>query len=101
MPTLKQLINRYILFVTIILIILSTMVVSYIQLLITRNQVHNEAFLAISQIEHIMKENEEGTVPAKIVPVSSKIWISSISKLFANVCNSSTSYKISGLRSIK
>ena len=59
MPTLKQLINRYILFVTIILIILSTMMVSCIQLLITRNQVHNEAVLAISQIEHIMKENEE------------------------------------------
>lgn len=59
MPTLKQLLNRYITIITIILIILSTMVVSCIQLWITRNQVHNEATLALSQIEHIMKENQE------------------------------------------
>lgn len=59
MPTLKQLINRYIYVLAISLTILSNMVVLYFQIIITQNQAYSEAHKTFLQIEQIISENEE------------------------------------------
>lgn len=59
MPTLKQLINRYLYTISFILVILSLMVASIIQLKIEHKRIHNEALHSLSQIEQIMTENQQ------------------------------------------
>lgn len=59
MPTLKQLINRYLYTVALLLIILSLMIVSIIQIKLARDQIYSEALTTLEQIEEIMIENQE------------------------------------------
>ena len=59
MLTLKQLINRYIRTITMILIVFSLMLVSCIQINISRNRTYNDALLTLSQIEQIISENQQ------------------------------------------
>lgn len=57
MITLRQLINRYLYVITFILIIFSTMIVSYVQIKIAQDHQYNESLLTLSQIEQIIHEN--------------------------------------------
>lgn len=59
MRTLKQLINRYLYTISFILVFLSLMVASIIQLKIEQKHVHNEALHSLSHIEQIMTENQQ------------------------------------------
>lgn len=58
MPTLKQLINRYLYTISLILVFFSLMVVSLIQIRIARDRAYMEANRSLSQIEQIMSENQ-------------------------------------------
>lgn len=58
MPTLKQLINRYLYTISLILVFFSLMVVSLIQIRIERDRAYMEANRSLSQIEQIMSENQ-------------------------------------------
>lgn len=58
MPTLKQLINRYLYTISFILVIFSLMIASLIQLKIERNRIYMEALHSLEQIEQIMSENQ-------------------------------------------
>lgn len=57
MITLRQLINRYLYVITFILITFSIMIVSYVQIKLTRDHYYDEALLTLSQIEQIIEEN--------------------------------------------
>ncbi len=59
MITLRQLINRYLYVITFILIIFSTMIVSYVQIKLTQNHHYDEALDTLSQIEQIIQANAQ------------------------------------------
>ena len=59
MPTLKQLINRYLYTISFILIFFSLMIVSIIQLKIEHERAHAEGLRSLAQIEQIMTDNQQ------------------------------------------
>ncbi|MBR5597996.1 MAG: diguanylate cyclase [Lachnospiraceae bacterium] len=59
MPTLKQLINRYLYTISFILVFLSLMVVSIIQLKIEHDRAYTEGLRSLVQIEQIMLKNQQ------------------------------------------
>ena len=59
MPTLKQLINRYLYTISFVLVLLSLMVASIIQLKIEHERVQAEALHSFSHIEQILTENQQ------------------------------------------
>ena len=59
MPTLKQLINRYLYSISFILVLLSVMAVSIVQLKLENQRVYTEGLHSLSQIEQIMHDNQQ------------------------------------------
>lgn len=59
MPTLKQLINRYLYTISLILVFFSLIVTSIIQIKIAHDQAYAEALHSLVQIEQIMTENQQ------------------------------------------
>ena len=59
MPTLKQLINRYLYTTSFILVFLSVMIISIIQLKIENQHAYAEGLRSLEQIEQIMRENQQ------------------------------------------
>ena len=58
MPTLKQLINRYLYSISFILVLLSVMAVSVVQLKIENQRAYSEGLYSLTQIEQIMHDNQ-------------------------------------------
>ena len=59
MPTLKQLINRYLYTTSFILVFLSVLIISIIQLKIENQHAYVEGLRSLEQIEQIMRENQQ------------------------------------------
>lgn len=59
MPTLKQLINRYLYRISFLLVFLSLLVISVIQLKIEHEHAYTEGIRSLTQIEQIMSENQQ------------------------------------------
>ena len=59
MPTLKQLINRYLYSISLILVFFSLMIASLIQLQIERKRAYTEGHHSLVQIEQIINENQQ------------------------------------------
>ena len=59
MITLKQLINRYLYSISFILVLLSVMAVSIVQLKLENQRVYTEGLHSLAQIEQIMHDNQQ------------------------------------------
>lgn len=59
MPTLKQLINRYLYSISFILVLLSVMAVSIVQLKLENQRAYADGLQSLAQIQQIMDENQQ------------------------------------------
>ena len=59
MPTLKQLINRYIYSISFILVFLSVLIISIVQLKLENQRAYADGLQSLAQIQQIMDENQQ------------------------------------------